>query len=101
MDEPNFYSSSAKQLQAALNQLDCCPYCQPKQILLPLHVSLRNQDVYEEVLRCHNCNSCFGKNGSTLTDITPLVELDAEDAYQQKIDDYLRQLPKITRKHLN
>ena len=101
MDENNFFSRAAQELQAALDKLDSCPYCQPKQLLLSLNVSLRNQDIYEEVLRCHNCNACFGKNGSTLTDITQLVDLDAEEKYQQKIDDYLAQLPKIARKHLN
>ncbi len=101
MDETNFYSESAKQILSALGQLDCCPYCEPKQLLLPLNVSLQNQDVYEEVLRCHNCNSCFGKNGSTFTDITHLVDLRAEDAYYKKIDDYFKQLPKIMRKDLN
>ena len=101
MDETNFFSRAAQELEAALNKLDCCPYCQPKQILLSLNVSLRNQDVYEKVLRCHNCNSCFGKNGSTLTDITQLVELNAEEKYLQKLRDHWTKLARITRKHLN
>lgn len=69
--------------------------------LSTLNVSLRNQDVYEKVLRCHNCNCCFGKNGSTLTDITELVDLNTEEKYVQKLRDHWTKLARITRKHLN
>ena len=93
----DFSHKSAKQIEEA-SGLKQCQHC--KQFLLRLNLSWQIEG-YSDILRCHDCNICWGFNGSGRIDVTNYIDLQVEDEAQRRIDKYHDELRKSAKKHLN
>ncbi len=52
-------------------------------------------------MRCKECNSFWLNNESKFTDITEMVDIEAEDARDEPLKQHLKKLSQIAKKHFN
>lgn len=75
-----------------------CKHC--NQFLLKLNLSWKVKG-YNTILRCHDCNICWGFNSFEITNVTHYIDLQAEENEQHQIDLYHTNLRRMTKKYLN
>ena len=95
----NFFTQTAKQLSESINKLDRCPHCQ--NILSNVYIAVKNSTKYQKCMRCYHCDSFWLINESLFTDITELIDIQAEDARDESLKQHLNKLSKIAKKHFS
>lgn len=93
----DFSQKSEKQIEE-VSGLKQCKHCE--QFLLNLNLSWQIEG-YSDILRCHDCNICWGFNRLGSIDVTDYIDLRAEDEEQRHMDKYHDELRKSAKKHLN
>lgn len=91
----NFYPEKGIKPDSGLRQCKCCG-----QFLMKLNLVWRVEG-FSNILRCHDCDVCWGFHDFGSTDITDRIDIDAENAKQRQIDRYHDDLRRIAKRHLN